>query len=297
MSKHSHGKRDSDSVLSYILVGLLVCAALAPLLVALSASVSDEEAILENGYSFFPQLFTLDTYKFLFENKGSMLFRAYAVTIAATFLGSIYTMAITTCFAYATSKKKDVFPLRDALSFFAWFTTVFNAGVLPWYILCTQTYGLYNNIWALFIPYGMNVFNMFILRNNFRALPEEIIEAARIDGASNWQVFSRISLPMIKSGLVTITLFTVLTYWNDFTLPLYLTTQTKYYTIQRFLYNLMSNITALLSGMDKATMYMTVPSNTSKMALTVMTVLPIAVVFLFAQKYFVKGLTVGAVKG
>lgn len=290
-------KRDSEGVTSYIIIGFLVCLSAIPLLVAISSSLSDEEAILVNGYSILPQNFTVDTYKFMLSNKGSMLLRAYGTTIATTVFGTIYTMVVTTCFAYATAQKQSVFPLRDGLSFFAWFASVFNAGVLPWYILCSQYYGLYNNLWALFIPYGMNVFNMFVLRNNFRALPEEIIEAARIDGASNGQIFIRIAIPIAKSGIVTIVLFTVLTYWNDFTLPLYLTTQTKYYTIQRFLYNLMSNLTALLSGMDKATVHMTLPTNTAKMAMTVMTVVPIALVFPFAQKYFVKGLTVGAVKG
>ena len=208
-------------------------------------------------------------------------------------------MVITTCYAYAVSQKKRVFKLANALSFFAWFTTIFSGGLLPWYILCTKYYGLHNNLFALFVPYGMNVFNMFILKSNFKALPEEVLEAARIDGASNGTIFIRIAIPMAKSAMVTIILFTVLLYWNDFTLPLYLTSSTKMFTVQRFLYNMMANISALLSGMGDAstTSHMVLPSNTAKMAMTVLTILPIAIAFPFAQKYFVKGMTVGAIKG
>ena len=292
-------KRDKESIFCYVFLGVVAALCRFPVIVAVSSSISSEVEVVKNGYSVFPQSPTLDTYRFLFSNKGMLLLRSYGVTLVSTVLGTIYTLVITTCFAYAVAQKKSVFPLANALSFYAWFTTVFGGGVLPWYILCTQNYGLHNNIWALFIPYGMNVFNMFILKNNFKNLPEELSEAARIDGASNWKIFTQIALPLIKSGLVTVSLFTVLMYWNDFTLPLYLVTKSQYYTVQRFLYNMMANITALLSGVASAVVqeHMVVPSTTAKMAMTVLTILPIAVVFPFAQKYFAQGLTVGAVKG
>ncbi len=292
-------KRDSESVFCYVLVIILALMCLFPVIIAASSSFTPEAELLKNGYSVFPKSFTLDTYDFLLSNKGKLLFRAYSVTILSTFLGTIYTMVVTTCFAYVVAQKKTRFPGAEKLAFFAWFTTVFSGGVLPWYILCTKYYGLYNNIWALFIPNGMNVFNMFILRNNFRALPEELIDAARIDGASNWTIFTKIEIPLIKSGMVTVGLFTVLMYWNDFYLSLYLVTKTEFYTVQRFLYNMMANISALLSGIgsDVAMQHMVMPTNTAKMAMTVLTVLPIAIAFPFAQKYFAQGLTVGAVKG
>ena len=289
-------KRDGQSIFCYIIVGLIAVMCLFPLIVAVSVSISEETDIVKNGFCVLPRTLSLETYEFLVSNKGALLIRAYGVTLATVVLGTLYTMTINTCYAYALSQKK-LFPVANALAYFAWFTTVFGGGVLPWYILCTRYYGLKNNIWALFIPYGMSAFNMFILRNNFRGLPQELFEAARIDGASNGQIFIRIAVPLIKSGMVTISLFTILSYWNDFTLPLYLITDSDYYTIQKYLYNMMSNIQALLKGIGHIEAHMVLPSNTAKMAMTVLTLLPVALVFPFAQRYFVQGITVGAVKG
>lgn len=290
-------KREQASPAFYIILALAAFTCILPLIVAVSVSVSPETDIVKNGFCLFPRELSFETYTYLLDSKTKLLLRSYANTLLTVVLGTIYTMVITTCYAYATAQKKSVFPIGNALSFFAWFTTVFGGGVLPWYILCTKYYGLQDNIWALFIPYGMNVFNMFILRNSFKALPDELSEAAKIDGASNLQIFIRIALPLIKSGLVTVTLFTVLAYWNDFTLPLYLVTSKDTYTIQKLLYNMMANITALLKGLGGASTHTIPPSNTAKMAMTVLTILPIAVVFPFAQKFLVKGITVGAVKG
>lgn len=290
-------KREQVSAGFYLILMVAALTCIVPLLVAVSVSISPEADIVKNGFCIIPRQISLDTYGYLLDSKTKLILRSYGNTILTVLCGTVYTMVITTCYAYATAQKHSVFPLGNALSFFAWFTTVFGGGVLPWYILCTRYYGLQNNLWALFIPYGMNVFNMFILRNNFRALPDELTEAARIDGASNWQIFIRIAVPLIKSGMVTVTLFTVLAYWNDFTLPLYLVTSKNTYTIQKLLYNMMANITALLKGLGGASSHTVPPSNTAKMAMTVLTILPIAVVFPFAQKFFVKGITVGAVKG
>lgn len=169
----------------------------------------------------------------------------------------------------------------------------------PGYILTTQYYHLYNNIFALFIPSGLSVFNMFVVRNSFRAVPRELIEAATIDGASNFQIFTRIAIPLAKVGMVTIGLFTALGYWNDFSLSLYLITNSELYPVQKMLYSMMCNISFLTAGGVDASVVSNVvlPNNTAKMVLTVLTVLPVVLVFPFAQRYFVKGMTVGAVKG
>ena len=288
----------SSNAICMIIVGLMAFLCIFPLWVALVTSFSDETDIVLNGYTAIPRTFSLETYKFLLGNKSKMLINAYKVSLITVVAGTIYTMAMSLGYAYATAQKKSVFPWGNGLSFFAWFTTVFGGGVLPWYILCTRYYGLHNNIYALFIPYGMSVFNMFLLRNNFKAIPEELLEAAHLDGASDWQIFWKIAMPLAKVGIVTVTMFTVLRYWNDYSLALYLTTSSKLYTVQKFLYSMMANISALLSGMAQSDiMHAVVPSNTSKMAMTVLAVLPVVVVFPFAQKYFVKGITVGAVKG
>lgn len=297
--KMKNKKLEGENIFCVVVIGLIALLCIAPVFIALSVSLSEETDIVKNGYCIIPREFSFETYKFLLSERGSTLFRSYGVTLLTVVLGTGYTMFITTCYAYAVAQKKEIFPFANTLSFFAWFTTVFGGGVLPWYILCTKYYGLHNNLPALFIPYGMNVFNMFILRNNFKSIPAEILESAKIDGARNGQIFIHIALPLAKVGLVTVGLFTILMYWNDFHLPLYLITSSKLSTIQKFLYNMMSNITALLSGAatNAASEHMTVPANTARMGVTVLTVLPIAIVFPFTQKYFVKGITIGAVKG
>jgi putative aldouronate transport system permease protein len=286
-------------MVSYLIVGFMALACLFPLWMALVASFSDESAIVAKGFSVLPRQLTFATYKYMIDNKGVMLARAFGMSLAVMVFGTIYTLAVTSCFAYVLAQKKETFRFAGVLSFIAWFTTIFSGGVLPWYILTTKYYGLQNNIFALFIPYGMNVFFMFILRNNFKAIPYELIEASKIDGASNACIFFRVALPLAKVGIVTIVLFTSLQYWNDFHLSLYLITKTELYTVQKLLYNLMVNITSLLSGQlgQMMSMYTVVPSNTARMVMTVLTVLPVAVFFPLAQKYFVRGITIGAVKG
>ena len=291
--------RVKESALCYILVGIAALSCFLPLWIALVASVSDESAIVKEGFSLLPRNFTLDTYKFIINNKGTMLLRAYGMSFAATILGTVYSTTIMTLYAYAAAQKKEVFRFSGVLSFFAWFTMIFSGGLLPWYILCTKYYGLQNNIWSLVIPYGMNVFYMIVLKSNFRAVPEELVEAAKIDGASDARIFFTIAIPLSKVGLVSVILFMALQYWNDFYLSLYLVTKTDLYTLQKLLYNMMSNISALLSNssLQSAKDHIVLPSNTARMAMTMFTVLPVAIFYPFAQKYFIKGITIGAVKG
>ena len=276
-------RKVKESPICYIIVGLVALSCFLPLWIAFVASVSDEAAVIEKGFSLWPRNFTLDTYKYILENKGVMLLRAYGMSFSATIIGTVYSTAVMSLFAYATAQKKENFRFAGALSFFGWFTMIFSGGLLPWYILCTKYYGLQNNIWALVLPYGMNVFYMFVLKSNFKAIPEELVEAAKIDGASDARVFFSIALQ----------------FWNDFYLSLYLITKTDLYTLQKLLYNMMSNISALMtnSNLASAKEHIVLPTNTARMAMTMFTVVPVAVFYPFAQKYFIKGITVGAVKG
>lgn len=279
---------------------LLAVICFLPLWIAFASSFSSEASINQAGYSLWPKEFSLETYRFLTQNKGAMVLRAYAVTFLVVAVGTIYSLIVTTCFAYATAQKKTMFRYANALSFFAWFTTVFSGGVLPWYILTTRYYHLQNNIWALFVPSAMSVFNMMVLRNNFKSTPEELYESARMDGAGNMCIFLRIAVPLNKVAMVTITLFYALGYWNDFYLSLYLITKQDLYTVQKLLYQMMSNISALLSNssaISAAGTIAQVPVTTSRMCMTVFATVPVLVFYPFAQKYFVQGMTVGAVKG
>lgn len=295
--KKRHKKK--ESLVCYLIVGIMAFLCFLPLWITFASSISNETAIVKNGFSLLPQEPTLETYRYILKDKGTMTIRAFGVSFAVIFLGTLYSLFIMTTFAYTVAQKKEVFRFSSALSFFAWFTTVFSGGILPWYILMTRYYGLQNNLFALFVPYGMNVFYMFVLKNSFKAIPEELIEAARIDGATSMKIFTSIAIPLAKVGLVTVILFMSLQYWNDFHLSLYLITKSDLYTVQKLLYNMMANISALLSGTKSVVeaSNITIPSNTARMVMTMLTVLPVVAFFPFAQKYFVKGITVGAVKG
>lgn len=295
--KKRHKKK--ESLVCYLIVGIMAFLCFLPLWITFASSISNETVIVKNGFSLLPQEPTLETYRYILKDKGTMIIRAFGVSFAVIFLGTLYSLFIMTTFAYTVAQKKEVFRFSSALSFFAWFTTVFSGGILPWYILMTRYYGLQNNLFALFVPYGMNVFYMFVLKNSFKAIPEELIEAARIDGATSMKIFTSIAIPLAKVGLVTVILFMSLQYWNDFHLSLYLITKSDLYTVQKLLYNMMANISALLSGTKSVVeaSNITIPSNTARMVMTMLTVLPVVAFFPFAQKYFVKGITVGAVKG
>lgn len=287
-----------ESFIFYFITGFMAILCFLPIWLCFVASISSETAIVKNGFSLLPQEPTLATYKFIIAQKGVMIARAFGVTLFTVAVGTVYTITIMTSFAYAIAQPKKNFRFSNALSFLAWFTTVFSGGLLPWYILVTKYYGLQNNLFALFIPTGMNVFYMFILRNNFKAVPQELLEAAQIDGASHSRTFFTIVLPLSKVGMVTIILFTVLQYWNDFHLSLYLITKSELYTVQKLLQNMMANISALLSGAaGNVERFVQIPSNTARMAMTMLTIIPVLIFYPFAQKYFVKGMTVGAVKG
>jgi len=288
-----------ESVGACILVGLAALLCFFPLWIVVVSSFASETYVTLNGFAIIPEMFSLDSYKYVLNNKKMMLLRAFGVSTVTVVVGTIYTMVVTTCYAYTIAQDRKTVPYGNALSFFAWFATVFSGGVIPWYILTTQYYGLKNNLFALFIPYGMNVFNMFIVRNSFKAIPKELVESATLDGASDLRVFLSIALPLAKVSIVTVVLFTALNYWNDFFLSLYLITDSTLFPVQKILYSMMANITFLLSG-SEATSAMSnieLPANTARMVMTVLTVIPIAFVFPFVQKYFVKGITVGAVKG
>lgn len=292
-------KLKRESKVCCIILAILALLCLIPMLMIVSASVTDEAELYEFGYSLFPRNPTLNTYIFLLQSKGKMLLRAFFTTLTVTVLGTLYSVTITTLFAYAVTQKKEVFRFSRVLSFFAWFTTIFGGGIVPWYILCTRYYGLKDNIFALFIPYGFSVFNMFILRGSFREIPNEIIESAKLDGASNSRIFTSIALPLARGGILTVSLFSIFGFWNDFFLPQWLTTKTEMMTLQKMLYSMLSNVSQLLSQKDVNSFmqHITLPTQTAKMAVAVLAILPLVILYPFALKYFVKGINVGGVKG
>lgn len=281
----------------YVILAVLIVICVFPFIMVISASFSTEENVAKYGYSLIPREFSLDTYKFLIASKGDMIAGSFLMTLMVAIIGTVYSVTITTCFAWAVTQSKEDFYLARPLSFMAWFTTVFSGGILAWYILCTQYYGLKNNIYALFVPYGMSVMNMFILRGNFRSIPREIIESAKLDGASNLTTFIRIVLPLSRAGITTITMFSVLRFWNDFSLPQWLITKSKYMTMQKLLYNMLSGVKFLMQNDAAGSAHMTAPIATANMAVAVIALLPIICIYPFSFRYFIKGINLGGVKG
>lgn len=301
IEKRKRGSRlKRESIFCYIVLIWLSLICILPIYLVVVASITQETHIQQFGYSLMPVNPSLDTYTFLVLSKGKMLLKSTGVSFAVTVLGTLFADFIVVTFAYAITQKKSVFRFSKALSFFGWFATIFSGGVLPWYILCTQYYGLRNNLFALFIPYGMNMYNVFILRGNFRQVPNELVEAAKLEGASHSQIFLKIMIPLAKSGIVTISLFNVLMYWNDFYLPQWLITDTDYFTLQKVLYNMLANVKAFMMDRELAATILenvALPMNTAKMAVTVMSLIPIVILYPFALKYFIKGINVGGIKG
>jgi putative aldouronate transport system permease protein len=280
----------------YAFVTLFTLMCLYPLALAFSASFSTESAVTAYGFSLIPRKPTLDTFTFMLSQRRNMIILAYRTSAAVTGLGTAVSVIVTAMYAYVISVPG--FRHANKFAFFAYFTMLFNGGMLPWYILCTRYYGLGNTLAGLIIPYGMNVFNMFLMRNYLRTIPASIYESARIDGAGNAAVFFRIVLPLSQTGLVTIALFYALGFWNDFYLPLMLLSRDRLDTLQYMLYRMMSNIQYLVTNANNSmASRIQPPLQTARMAMSILAIGPVILIYPFVQKYFVKGIIIGAVKG
>jgi len=297
--KRHHNKINPESKIIWIVLALLVSICLVPFLLVLGTSLSNENAVIKNGYTIIPADFDLWAYQFLLDKQGAVIARGFMWSILQTVCGTLYCMFVNVCFAYAVTQPKSEFRPARFLSLAIWVTSIIGGGTLPWYILCTQAYGLKNNLLALFLPTSVATFNIFILRGNFRQVPIELKEAALLDGASQPQIFTRVYLPLSRNGLATVAMFYVVGFWNDYHYSLYLITDSKKYTMQRVLngtLNMMSNL--LRENMSsEALQELALPMHTTKMALIMISVVPILLIYPFALKYIVKGMTLGGVKG
>lgn len=288
------------NIIAYFVTGLTAFLCLIPFVMILSASLSEEKAILSNGFSLFPQGFTLKAYQTVFESPV-IIARAYATTVLLTVAGTaagLFLMAMT---AYVLQRKD--FEWRNKFSFFFYFTTLFSGGLVPYYILMIRYLRLKNSYLALFLPLLFSVFNLLVMKSYIRGIPDALTDAAKIDGCGDFGIFYRIILPLSRPALAAVGLFIALAYWNDwYNSMLYINDETKY-TLQYFLYQKINNIEAYKkiiaqSGGGAITANMIeLPTQTLKMALTMVVTGPIILAYPFAQKYFVRGITIGAVKG
>lgn len=283
-------------VFSYIILALVVAVCVFPFIMIISASLSSEQALLNEGYGILPKDFTLISYKYIL-NNGVSFFRAYGITIITTVIGSTLSLLITAMTAYPLTRKNYKF--RNRISFFLYFTMLFSGGTIPSYILISQYLKLNNNILVLIIPMLISAYNVFIMRTYFSQISDAIIEAAKIDGASEYAILFRIIMPMSITGLATMLLLISLNYWNQWYACLMYISDDRLITLQFYLHRIMSNIDAILKNQNVGLDFniADLPSETVRMAICVVGAGPMVIICMFFQKYFVHGISVGSVKG
>lgn len=285
-------------VVATVLLAIFSVIALLPILLIVIASVTEEKALLSNGYSYFPKALSLDAYYYMLK-QGVTILRAYGITISVTLLGTVTSVIITTMLAYPMSRTN--FKYRNILSFFVFFTMLFNGGIVSSYMMWSNLFHIKNSIWALIMPgFLVTAFNVFLVRNYYtNNVPEALIESAQIDGASEIRIFWKIIVPLSVPTVATISLFTALIYWNDWVNGLYYITDSKYFGIQNLLIKIMNNVQFLKSGSSSLLGLgnIELPGTSVRMAMAVIGILPIIIIYPFIQKYFIKGVIVGAVKG
>ena len=286
-------------LISTVILGVFVALALLPILLIVIASFTDENTLLRNGYSYLPRKVSLDAYVYMVK-QGMVILRSYGVAFVVTLIGTVVSVLLTAMLAYPISRKS--FKYRNVLAFFVFFTMLFNGGIVPAYIMWTRFFHIKNTLAALIVPnYLVSAFNVILVKNYYsNSIPESLVEAAKIDGASEYRIFFRIMLPLSVPAIMTIALFTGLCYWNDWTNGLYYITNEKLFSIQLLLMKIMNNIQALKTNSSASligTGAVALPGTSIRMAMAVVGILPIIIIYPFMQKYLIRGVVVGAVKG
>ena len=298
MKKMNSEKR--FKILCLILLSLFAIFCIAPFILMISESVTDENALYNFGYRFIPSKFSGAAYKFMWA-KRETIGRAYLVTIGITAVGTVINVIITSMFAYPLSRKD--FKPRNIFAFFIFFTMLFNGGMTASYIIWTQTFHIKNTLWALLLPnYLMSGMNVLLVRNYYMgSIPVDILEAARIDGATEMRIYWQVMLPLSKPVIITVALFSGMAYWNDWMNAMYYISNQKLVNINAYLNNLQNNIKLLTmqSSMTEGINLkgLQLPTIGARMAIAVIAVLPILIVFPFVQAQLIKGVVIGGVKG
>ena len=288
-------------IFSHAVLILFSLLALLPMILMFTSSLTDNNELIATGYTYFPKKWSLYAYEYIF-STGNSVVHAYGISVLLTFAGTALALTITTLLAYAISKKD--MPGRKVITFLIVFSMLFNGGLVPTYIIYTNLFGIKNSFWALLIPgLLMNGFNVMLMKSYFvSSIPEEILDAAYIDGASETRTFLSVVIPLSKHILATIALFAGIAYWNDWMNGyIYLTKRTDLYSVQNLLNRMMQNIQFLSqssSNVQNANVGLSaIPMASVRMAMAVVGILPIIIIYPFVQKYFVKGITLGGVKG
>jgi len=284
--------------LGYVALFLFGMLCVVPFYLIVVSSFASENSLIRDGFRMIPTEWSLDAYKYVFTNPARIE-RAYFNTIFVTITGTILSLLMSTLTGYVLSRRDFVW--RNAFSFFFFFTTLFSGGLTPWYIMCTKVLHFKNTYAALILPMMFSVWNMIIAKNYMKSIPYEISESAKIDGAGELTIFFRLYIPIAKPLLATLGLFAALGYWNDWYNSMLFNTDESMQSLQYFLQDMLSTIQALkqlvAQGNSELAKGVTLPTTSMKMAMTCVVTGPIIFLYPLVQKYFVKGLTIGAVKG
>ena len=288
------GKRFFGEAVLHIPLIIFSITIILPLIVMITTSFAGTTS---GVFTLFPKKIDLTGYQLIFSNPSTIL-NGYLTSIIVTVVGTLLSMVATTGVAYALSRYD--FRYRNAISFYVYFTMLFSGGLVPTYILMTQYLHLTDSIWALILPYLVNAFYVLILRTFMQKIPMELIESCYIEGAGEYRIFVQFILPLSKPGLATVGLLTVFVYWNDWWLSMLYIEMSRWMPLQGVLTRIMNNFTFVTGSLTTLPMGVTLqnlPSESMRMGMALLAAGPILIVFLFFQKFFIKGITVGALKG
>ena len=306
MAKNAHAKGESlannliskkaNLILNIILlIGCILT--ILPLWLIVSASLTENAALTQFGYKLVPMKFSTLAYTYLFQS-GSIIVTAYKNTIIATIVGTVLATITVGLYAYALSRPD--FKLRKFFTFFSFFTMLFGGGMVSYYAMMRMVLGLKDTVWALFLPMSFSAYWVIIMRTFYTSnVPESLIESARIDGSGEWRTLIQIVTPLAIPGFATVALFSAIGIWNDFRQCMLLNDSSYFYNLQYTIYQTMNNLQFMKENASKmgGVNVSNLPTESFRMSMAVVTVGPIIMAYPFFQKYFVKGLTVGAVKG
>lgn len=282
------------NAVAWVVVGLMALLATVPFLILVINSLSSEHSIINNGYQLWPSEFSTDAYAMVFANPQKIL-RVYGITILVTVVGTGVSLILSSMAAYVMARKEVKY--RNVLSFFLYFTQLFNGGLVTYYLLVSRDLHLSNSLWVLILVPMFSVMNILIMRNYMaNSIPEAILESAKIDGMDDIGIFFRIVLPLSGPVLASIGLFTALGYWNDWWTPMMFIQSQDLQPLQYTLYQMLASVTYTAQMVGNMPT-LNLPKEGLKLAMTVVATGPIILVYPFIQKYFVSGITIGSVKG
>lgn len=279
-----------------VLLTLLSVLCVLPFIVIISGSFTSNSAIIHDGFSILPREFTLEAYNTIFKNPQDIV-QAYKMNIYYTFMGTALGLLVITLTAYVISRKE--FKYRNTVSFLIYFTTIFGGGLIPWYLMYANVLGLRGTTLAIWFPALMTPFLVILMRTFIvGAVPDAVVESAKIDGAGHWIIFWKIVLPVLGPGLATVGLFQALGYWNDWYRASMFSTNSSTWSLQFYLYDLVNSTQAMKQMAQYASVNTgDLPTQSVKLAMAVVATGPVLLLYPFVQRYFVSGITVGAVKG